>query len=296
MKVFFLTIIILCIGVQAQAQISIKTEYMSQSKYKDEHGNKVGGKGDMKAIHGKIQLPVSYKVDENERITAWAVATGISYASMNNKGLSNDLCLPELLNGQVGLLHMRPISDKWSILAMLGVGLFTSDLKHIQGRDILAVGGVTFIKHAKPNLDWGVGVALNNVLGYPMIFPSFYFDWKLGGNYEVNVSVYNSAEVSAKMRVNKHLKLGIVAEGNGLSSVVKQDGKDMIFACQYSHAGFQTEFTLGKYLTIPIVIGASISRDVYFTEKTIWALFNSKDEYPSFSIAPYVSAGIKFGF
>jgi hypothetical protein len=293
-KAFFTTII-LCLGVQAQAQISIKTEYITQSKYKDEYGNKMGGKGDMKAIHGTIQLPVSYKIDENKRITAWAISTEISYASMNNVDLSNNLCLPELLNGQIGLLHMRPISEKWSILAMLGTGLFTSDLNRISGKDILALGGVIFIKHAKPNLDWGAGVALNNVLGYPMIFPSLYFDWKLRGDYEVNVSVYSNAEISAKKRINEHLKLGIVAEGNGFSSVVKQDGKDMIFACQYSNAGFQTEFALGKYLTIPIIVGASISRDVYFTEKTIWALFNSKDEYPGFNVAPYISMGIKFG-
>lgn len=151
---FFIVFLLLYSNIEAQ--ISLRREYISSSKYHDENKNKNGGKGSMQTVHGNIQIPLSVKIDKNNRPTAWAVAAGGSYASLNNSNLSKDYCLSEILNTQIGIIHIRPISEKWSIMEILGAGWFTSELKHVSGRSILGQGGILFIKHAKPNLDWGI--------------------------------------------------------------------------------------------------------------------------------------------
>lgn len=283
-------------GLTAQAQIQIKSEYIPYSSFKDENGNKLGGKGDLKTIDGGIRIPVSVKVDENNKPTAWAIALSGTYASTGTKDLSKDYYMSEILNAQIGLMHLRPINDKWSMLATLGAGIYTSDLDKISGKSILGQGGVLFIRHAKPTLDWGVGVAINNALGYPMLFPSFYLDWKLGGTYEFKLSFYNTFEVAISTQINDYLKLGIVGESKGLMSAVEKDSKDMYYVTQYGYVGIQPEFKIGKSLTIPITAGVSIARDTYFQSRTLKAFYDSKDDYPHFGVSAYFSVGLKYGF
>lgn len=306
---FLLIGLIYCNIINAQAYL--KTEYITSSKYRDENRDKNGGKGDMKTIQGGVKIPVSVKMNENNKPIAWAVGLTGTYASMNNKNLSKDLCLKEMLNAQIGLIHMRPLNDKWSVMAMLGAGWYTSDLNKISGKSILEQGGVLFIKHAKPNMDWGIGIALNNVLGYPMIFPSLYFDWRLEGKYQFRISMYNTFEASASMKINDNFKLSLIGEANGLTAVVEKDSKTVLFVNQYGYAGIQPEFKIGKSLFIPITMGVSMSREVYYKERTIKAFFNDNqsisldedgfneiksDNRPGFGVSAYCSVGIKYGF
>lgn len=123
-------------------------------------------------IQGSLQIPVSLKMNELNQPTAWAVAMQGSYALMNHQDLSTDYNLNELLNAQLVVIHMRPLSKRWSIIAMLGGGIYT-DLSGFSGKCILGQGGVLFVRKMNPNLNLGGGVAINNVLGYPMAFLPF---------------------------------------------------------------------------------------------------------------------------
>lgn len=287
----------ICItSITAQAQISLKSEYLPYSNFKDENGNKLGGKGNFKTIDGSIRIPVSIKMNEDNKPTAWAIALGGTYASMDSKDLSKDYYMAEILNAQIGLIHLRPINDKWSVIATLGAGIYTSDLHKISGKSILGQGGVLFIRHAKPNFDWGVGIAINNALGYPMLFPSFYLDWKLDGKYEFKLSMYDSFGVGVRTQINDYFILGLIGEAKGLMSAMKKDGKNMYYITQYGYVGIQPEFKIGKYISVPITAGVSIARDTYFQSRTLKAFYKSEDEYPHFGVAPYFSAGLKIGF
>jgi hypothetical protein len=296
-KVLILMSFIYSCGLTVQAQIYIKSEYIPYSSFKDENGNKLGGKADLKTIDGGIRIPVSIKMDENNRPTAWAAALSGTYASMGgSKGLPKDYYMQEILNAQVGLMHMRPLNEKWSMLATLGAGIYASDLDEISGKAILGQGGVLFIRHAKPNFDWGVGVAINNALGYPMIFPSFYLDWRLDGKYDFKLSMYDSFELSLSSQINENFKLSIVGESKGLTSVVKKDGKDMYYIAQYGYAGIQPEYKIAEGLSVFATGGVSFARDTYFQSRTLKAFFDSKDDYPHFGVSAYFSVGIKYGF
>lgn len=298
MKYKWLGLIILSVAFfqEATAQVFIKTEYIAPSDFLDETGNRIGqGKGDLKSVSGGIQLPVSVKMNELNQPTAWAVALKGTYASMNNQNLSTDYCLNEVLNAQLGVIHTRPLSERWSLIAMLGAGVYT-DLSEFSGKCILGQGGALFIRKMNPNLDLGGGVAINNVLGYPMAFFALYLDWHKNGKFDFNISMTTTFEISASMQVKENLKLRLIGEANGVSAVVNKDGESKIFVQQYSTIGLQPEFRLAKYLTARITGGVSVSREAYYQDRSIKSFYgNTPDEYPHFGVAPYFGVALKFG-
>lgn len=281
------------------AQVYVKGEYIGSSKYRDEDNNKTGGKGDAKMLLGGLQIPLSMKMNDNNRPILWSVAFGGSYTSFDNTDISRNLCPSEILNAQLSLLHIRPISQNWSIMASLGAGSYIAhtDLSKIRMKNILGHGGLVFVWHLRDNLDVGMGLAVNTSFGYPMAFPALYLNWGLSGRYEVNVSMMNALEVSAGINFNKTFKLSLVAEMNGALALEKVDGKDMMFSHQYIKAGLRPEFTFGK-LSIPVTVGISAVRPAFYTERSLKSFFKSMDrEYdPYFSIAPYVSVGLMYKF
>ena len=69
-----------------QAQVTVKTGYISSSRYKDENGQ-YPGKGDMCFVEGNVNIPVSQKMNERNQPTLWMISAGGSYTAMNNKNL-----------------------------------------------------------------------------------------------------------------------------------------------------------------------------------------------------------------
>jgi hypothetical protein len=48
---------------------------------------------------------------------------GGAYASLNNKNFSDDM-VSEIMNLQLGVFYLRPLNDKWSMMANIGVGVY----------------------------------------------------------------------------------------------------------------------------------------------------------------------------
>ena len=71
-----------------QAQVTVKTGYISSSRYKDENGQ-YPGKGDMCFVEGNVNIPVSQKMNERNQPTLWMISAGGSYTAMNNKNLQS---------------------------------------------------------------------------------------------------------------------------------------------------------------------------------------------------------------
>lgn len=78
-------ILIVLLSEDIRAQVTIKTGYISSSQYKDEEGQKTGGKGDMRFVEGNVNIPVSQKMNERNQPTVWMISTGASYTALNNK-------------------------------------------------------------------------------------------------------------------------------------------------------------------------------------------------------------------
>ena len=253
----------------------------------------------MKVIQGGVNIPVSMKMDENNHPTAWMVGLGASYASMDNKDLS-EYMESQIFNVQLAVSYIRPLSKRWSLLASAGVGLFmnTGSLAYARWDHVMGVGMAAAIWHLRDNLDLGMGVALNTSFGYPMVFPALFVDWRLEGRYMVNVSMMDGVEISGGMQLHKLLRLKLVGSMNGMLAFVERDGKDKIFTQQYITTGLQPELTITKSLSVSITVGLSAYRAAFYDDRTLKAMFKSMDREcdPHFSPAFYTSIAIKYGF
>ena len=267
-----------------QAQVTVKTGYISSSRYKDENGQ-YPGKGDMCFVEGNVNIPVSQKMNERNQPTLWMISAGGSYTAMNNKNLQSYIDIDQIINMQLSVTNIRPISKKWLLLTTVGAGVYTSS--DVKLKNVLGQGGVIFIRQFKSNLSLGAGLAVNNTFGYPMVFPAIYFDWSTEGRYQIKVSMLNAMEVSAGMKMNKYLNLRIVAEMNGSLALLEREGKDTMFSQQFIIVGLQPEVSMGNSFSITATAGVSCSRIAYYTTRTLKAFFEELYRLMSVKILLY---------
>ena len=284
---------------KANAQIDLKTEYISTSTYKGKDDHHPRAKGDLKVIQGGFHVPLFVKMNENNRPTAWTIGCSGSYASLGNKNLSRELCPTNILNLQIGLVHTRPLNAGWSVLATVGAGLYmdSDNLSKARWNNILGQGGIIFIRHLRPNLDLGAGAALNNTFGFPMLFPALYLKWSLDGRYEVKVALIDAIQASVGMKLNNLLKLRLMVEMNGMLALTEKEGKKMYFTQQYTVIGLQPELTLGKSFVIPLTVGIAPYREATYSKRSLKDVFSDDDETnPHFKFGFYCSLGISWRF
>jgi len=294
--------ILLCVEGKSQ-EITFKTEYLGSSGYYylppgEKPSERIGNtKGSAVVFQGAFNMPLSVKLNENNRLTAWGIGVGGSYTSLNNKNFS-DYMVSEIMNLQVGLYHLRPLNDKWSMRASAGVAILASsaDFSKIRFKQLLGSGGVIFIRHLKPNLSIGGGVAINSSLGYPMVFPAVYLNWELDGKFNVNAELIEGLDISAGYSFNDWLKLSYALEMNGQAALLEKDGKDVMFSHQYIVTGFRPEIKIGKTgLSMTVMAGLNLYRPASFSDRTLKGVFATDNDY-YFTVSPYLSFGIKYNF
>lgn len=287
----------------AQVSLSFKTEYIGTSTYwyrpgHDDPSVKVGdSEGSAIVYQGMVNVPLSIKVNESGRPTMWGVGLGGTYASLDNKNFQDDM-VSEIMNLQMGIFHMRPLNDKWSLLASVGAGIYApfTEFSRIRYKNVLGSAGVVFIRHLKPNLDLGGGLAINSTFGYPMVFPALYLNWNSDGKFKLKASLAEGLEVAAKYDFNDYFSLALIGEMNGQMALLEKDDKDMIFTHQYIVTGLRPEVKIGKSgLSVPATIGLNAVRSAYYSDRSLKGMFATDNDY-YFRASPYASIGIKFGF
>ncbi len=298
-RTFFLLSMIL-IWSNTSSQIIFKTEYFGKSSYRMTEGDsdkKVGNsKGAAIVYQGGINIPLSIKMNENNRPSMWSISVGGAYVNLNNSNFTEDLVIDGIMNLGLSINHLRPISNKWSLMASIGGGIYmpTTRFSQIRYKNMLGNLGAVFIYHLNPNLELGGGIAINNSFGYPIAFPALYLKWNTGDRYTVNVSMLDGIEISAGYNANNYLSLNIVAEMNGQMALLEKNGKDKIFSHQYIVAGFRPEIKLGKLVSIPVTAGIHAMRPAEITNRSLKSLFQDRGYY--FQISFYTSAGLKISF
>lgn len=290
----------LLLTAESAAQITFKTEYFGTSSYRDVHNQKVGSsKGSALTYEASANLPFSLKMNENQQPTIWGIGLAGAYVSLDNKNFTEHLVLSEIMNLQMALFHVRPLSRRWSMMASVGVGIYTDDTRfsQLRFRNVLGSAALVFIRRMLPGLELGGGLALNNAFGYPMVFPALYVNWNYGRKLTFNFSAMDGVNLSAGYNVSKSFSISLVAEMGGQMALTEQDGDENIFTHQYIVAGLRPEFRISKHLTIPVTIGVNAMRAAYFDARSLSALFKSmgRENDPCFQVSPYVSAGIVIG-
>lgn len=308
MKEIF-TFIILLLGVNSFAQISVKTEYIGNSEFYDAVADTNTGNGSAMIYSAGAMVPLSMQAsaedDPYKRATIWGVALSGTFVKMDNHNFPIGKELPsQVMNLGATALHLRPLKERWSMLMALGIGSYTPEnrLSAIRiGENVLANGALVFIWHWKPNLEIGGGVALNNSFGYPMLFPALYLKYKGGfsDKFTIDINLLDGTKVAFGYDYSENLSLKLVANIGGYSAYLRRNGQKEMFSSQTFFVGLEPEFKLGKHISIPVTFGGSFIRSGRYRERTLSAMFASeaKNEDGSarssvFLPALYFAAGI----
>ena len=308
MKEIF-TFIILLLGVNSFAQISVKTEYISSSEFYDAVADTNTGNGSAMIYSAGAMVPLSMQAsaedDPYKRATIWGVALSGTFVKMDNDNFPIGKELPsQVMNLGATALHLRPLKERWSMLMALGIGSYTPEnrLSAIRiDENVLANGALVFIWHWRPNLEIGGGVALNNSFGYPMVFPALYLKYKGGfsDKFTIDVNLLDGTKVAFGYDYSENLSLKLVANIGGYSAYLRRNGQKEMFSSQTFFVGLEPEFELGKHISIPVTFGGSFIRSGRYRERTLSAMFASeaKNEDGSarssvFLPALYFAAGI----
>lgn len=297
---FFVFMVMAYSDINAQIQIELKTEYLGKSSYRMTEGEtnkKVGNsKGSAIVFQGDVNIPLSVKLNKHNRPTLWTINAGVAYAKLNNQNFTEPLVIDKVMNLGLSLNHLRPLNDKWSMLATLGGGIYMPNTSFSQAGFKNALGsiGAVFIRHLNPNLDLGGGLAVNNSFGYPMVFPAFYLNWRTAGKYDVRIAAMKGLEMSVGYEYRENVRLSLIAEMNGQTALLEQGGTAKIFSHVYLVVGFRPEIKIGKNVSIPITAGINAWRPTEMSERNLRSMFQDRDYY--FQVAPYASAGLKIGF
>ena len=311
MKEIF-TFIILLLGVNSFAQISVKTEYIGNSEFYDAVADTNTGNGSAMIYSVGAMVPLSMQApaedDPYKRATIWGVALSGTFVKMDNQNFPIGKELPsQVMNLGATALHLRPLKERWSMLMALGIGSYTPEnrLSAIRiGENVLANGALVFVWHWRPNLEIGGGVALNNSFGYPMVFPAFYLKYTGGfsDKFTIDVSLLDGAKIAFGYNYHKNLSLKLVTNAGGYAAYLERNAQKEIFTQQTIITGLQPEFKIGKYISIPITAGAIFLRTGRYTKRALAAMFEpeAKNEdgtarSSQFNPAFYFSIGINIG-
>jgi len=303
------TFIILLLGVNSFAQISIKTEYIGNSEFYDAVADTNTGNGSAMIYSAGAMVPLSMQAsaedDPYKRATIWGVALSGTFVKMDNHNFPIGKELPsQVMNLGATVLHLRPLKERWSMLMALGIGSYTPEnrLSAIRiDENVLANGALVFIWHWRPNLEIGGGVALNNSFGYPMVFPALYLKYKGGfsDKFTIDINLLDGTKVAFGYDYSENLSLKLVANIGGYSAYLRRNGQKEMFSSQTFFVGLEPEFKLGKHISIPVTFGGSFIRSGRYRERTLSAMFASeaKNEDGSarssvFLPALYFAAGI----
>ena len=297
------------IVASAFAQISVKAEYIGNSKFYDAVADTNTGDGSATIYSAGAMVPLSMQAsaedDPYKRATIWGVALSGTFVKMENQNFPIGKELPsQVMNLGATALHLRPLKERWSMLMALGIGSYTPENQlsaiHI-GENVLANGALVFVWHWRPNLEIGGGVALNNSFGYPMVFPAFYLKYKGGfsDKFTIDVNLLDGAKVAFGYNYHKNLSLKLVANMGGYLAYLKRNGQKEMFSSQTFFVGLEPEFKIGKHISIPITAGAIFLRTGRYRKRALGAMFEpeAKNEdgtvrSSQFNPAFYFSAGI----
>lgn len=281
-------------GCRGQGFVSY--DYLPGSALKDNLGNKYGS-GSLMKVSGRYSLPLSVGHDDKGRPVVWSATVNAVYGIFNNRGQARELNPDNILNASLNISHIRPLSDKWSIIASAGGGVY-APLDGISIKTLLGNGGIIFVYRLRKNLDLGIGAGLTNSYGIPMILPMMYFSWRNAGRYELKVDMSSGMKVSAATRLSKRMKVELTAlEMDGMSAVMKVGGKSKIYSTVMLRSYISPSFRLNSKTTVYLGVGGNWIRGISMSDRSLKGFFdnfkNDEDE-PCFRPTLRLTAGFRY--
>ncbi|MCM1137516.1 MAG: DUF6268 family outer membrane beta-barrel protein [Duncaniella sp.] len=295
-KRFQSVILLLISAVISVAQVQVNSDYVSPSSLIDSDGNNHGD-GSMVRVTALANLPFSYELDEDRKIVKmWALTLSSKYASLNNTGIAGAYVPDKILNLSLNLTHIRPLSERWKLMASLGMGIYARP-NHIVFKSLLANGGAAAVYEVSDNFDLGIGAGLTNSFGIPAILPMVYVNWRLRGVYQIDVSMITGLKINVKRVWNEKFTTSLTAlDMDGMSAVFRTDNKWKLYTTTLTRSYLEVEYRHNRNFSFFGSMGVTWKRSSRLTNrkfKNFYKLFHSDDKM-HFSPAMMVRIGMNY--
>lgn len=280
-------------------QAYIQSDYISSSKFKQKEVEGMLGSGSMMKVSGGFTLPF-YTINSSlGQPSSWFTSLNGSYNALSNKGLVNQFNPREVANLTLNFGYMGPLSKRWSMVAMLGGGVFAKP-NHVSWKSVLVNGGAIFIYRVNKTLSLGAGAGITNTYGVPIAMPMIYLKLNVVGRYEFKIDLSTKVEIAGIAKFGKRFQLKLTGvEMDGISAVMKKDNKSMIYSSSLVRSYIMPEFKLGKHGTLFLGAGAVWARTSKMSERSIksfWKSFKEDSDEYYFKPSGYFTVGIRYGF
>lgn len=296
MKRYILLICSMFIIIKAHTQVTMQWDYFMNSSFRN--NNKViCGEGDFQRLKARVNIPFSSKLDNFGKPRVWNATMTVTHGWLGNKGLAYELNPSQILNANISVSHIRNLNENWMLIASLGVGIY-APTNNVSFKSVLANGGAIFAYQLTDNFSVGLGAGLTNSYGAPMIMPMGYLNWQSSGRVEVQLNISNVVKANVKIKATKKMTFDITPiEFDGMSAVIKYDGKDRLYSMFMIRSLLTCDMNLWKGFSVFGGAGGVLLRNTSIQERKIGNLFSGDDANKyRFNTTPQFSAGIRYKF
>lgn len=276
----------------------VNYDYLTSSSLKDKDGNKYG-ESNLQRISGRYTIPLSRTMNESKQPTGWSMTLAASYGMMDNRDGAQDWNPDRILNASLSVAHVRPLSERWSLIASLGGGVYASP-DEVSWQSLLASGAFIFVYRVRDNFSVGVGGGVTNSYGIPIVMPMGYLSWRTNGQYEVLIDMSNALKVQVSTHFGKNVRMQLTAmEMDGMSAVMRVDGRQKLYSSVMISSGLNVSYRLFGKASVYAGVGGVWLRTTDITDRSLKSFFKSfGDDNDELSFAPSLrlSVGLRYGF
>ncbi|SEW50079.1 DUF6268 family outer membrane beta-barrel protein [Chitinophaga arvensicola] len=275
--------------------IGISVDYLPASRYiRPEDSVKTNSTTSQQRYNFAAAFMLSNRVDTaTGKVRNWGLAVSGSYTKLQNKDYEHSLLPEELLSTQLVLTHYRSLHNRWGMLSLLSVGLYT-DMEKMDMEDIFINGGVLFIKQHNRHFSYGIGAMLTNSFGTPMVLPALLVKWQTDSKFKIDINFPEKLSVSKRMNSQTDLALAFRMRG---SSYDVENGPDKKRLMGYSEMslGLENTWHLNKHIDFVASGGSILYSGFTFQNKKLSEMFSDK---PMHRMATnyFFSGGLRWNF
>lgn len=281
MRLSLLALLFFALNAKAQ-KLEISNEIITSSEYEDSKDNRLGN-GYIDVIRATYDQPLSVKFTEDKKPILWRSIVRAQYGHMENNGQATTYNPDDILNATVNIMHIRPIGERWTLMATGGIGIH-STFDDFTWRDIFINAAAVFSYKHNDKLDYGFGVAAITTYGWPLVLPMPYIRWHsaqgqgkpVPGTWEFDVNFMGRAQTTASTWLNERLKLNIDAfDMESLHANVKVDGDWKVYSTTVTQSGVRPELTIGKNGTVSLAAGIVWKRTNSLADRSYSGFFKN---------------------
>ena len=275
--------------------IGISVDYLPASRYiRPEDSVKTHSTTSQQRYNFGAAFMLSNRVDTaTGKVRTWSLAASGSYTKFINEDYEHSILPEELLGTQLALLHYRSLHNRWGMMSILSVGLF-SDMEKIDKEDIFINGGVLFIKQHNRRFSYGIGAMFTNTFGTPMLLPAFLIKWQTDSKFRIDINFPEKLSVSSKLNKQTDLALAFRMQGSSYDVENGPDKKRLMGYSQMS-IGLENTWHLTKHIDFVATGGSILYSGFTFQNKKLSEMFSEK---PMHRMATnyFFSGGLRWNF